>query len=126
MASELGAQASAAILISFILQWIKKSKYFPWITVETQTINRWVSIVIAFCAGIGIYATWHEGTLTITGLTAENMFHALTRGVEQWAFQKTTYRGLIAPPQPGVVQYMIDKAKTQADQILKQKRLNNG
>lgn len=115
MASELGAQATIAIFVSFGLQWLKKSRFFPWLTVETQQLNRWVSIVIAFCAGIGIYVTWHEGTLTVSGLTGPNMAHAIMRGLEQWAFQTTAYRGLIAPPQPGVVQAMIDKARTNVE-----------
>jgi len=112
MGSELGAQASIAILVSFGIQWVKKSRFFPWLTVETQAVNRWVSIVAAFCAGIGIYATWNQGTLTVTGLTGINVYHALMRGVEQWAFQTTAYRGLIAPPQPGIVQSMLEKART--------------
>ena len=115
MSSELGAQATIAILVSFGLQWLKKSRFFPWLTIETQAVNRWVSIVIAFGAGIGIYATWNQGTLTVTGLTPDNIYHALVRGVEQWAFQTTAYRSLIAPPQPGVVQAMIEKARTNAE-----------
>jgi len=111
MASELGAQASIAILVSFGLQALKKSKAFPWITTETQTVNRWVSIAAAFCTGVGIFASWDHGTLTVSGLTGANLIHALTRGVEQWAFQTTAYRAVIAPPQPGIVQSMIEKAR---------------
>ena len=109
MSSELGAQASIAIIVSFGLQWVKKSEYFPWITTKTEKVNQWVSIGIAFFTGVGIFATWDHGTLTITGLTASNVLHAATRGIQQWVFQTTAYRTLIAPPQPGVVQAMLER-----------------
>ena len=112
MASELGAQASIAIIVSFGLQWLKKSKYFPWITTQTEHVNRWVSIGAAFFTGVGIFASWDHGTLTISGLTAGHIFHALTRGVEQWAFQSTVYRSVIAPPQSGVVQSILEKVRS--------------
>lgn len=104
MPSELGTQATIAVLVSFGLQWLKKTPLFPWITVETQTLNRWVSMVVAAGSGFGILATWDHGTLSITGLTAANAWHALSHVIEQWTFQHAAYRTLIAPPLPGAVQ----------------------
>jgi len=109
MSSELGAQATTAILVSFVMQWLKKSRFFPWLTVETETLNYWVSAIIAFLTGVGIFVTWSQGTLTISGLTSVNIYHALVRGVEQWAFQTTAYRALIAPPPAGYLQGMLDR-----------------
>jgi hypothetical protein len=104
MPTELGSQATLAVLVSFALQWLKNSKYFPWITVETQQLNRLLSVLIAFVSGFGIYATWGQGTLSISGLTAANLFHAGTHAVQQLAFQHAAYRVLIAPPMPGAMQ----------------------
>lgn len=111
MSSELGAQATIAIIVSFGLQWVKKSQYFPWITTKTENVNKWVSIAIAFFTGVGIFATWDHGTLTITGLTASNALHAITRGIQQWVFQTTAYRTLIAPPPTGLVQAMLEERR---------------
>lgn len=115
MSSELGAQATTAIFVSFIMQWVKKSRFFPWLTVETETLNYWVSVIIAFLTGIGIFVTWSQGTLTISGLTATNIGHALVRGVEQWAFQTTAYRALIAPPPAGYLQSMLERRTATTD-----------
>ncbi len=104
MGSELGTQATVAALVSFGLQWLKTSKYFPWITTETEKLNRWLAIVIAFLSGFGIYATWDHGTVSITGLTAANAYHALVRCIQQWTFQQAAYRTIVAPPLPGAVQ----------------------
>lgn len=102
--SQLSTQATIAVAASFALQWLKKSPWFPWLTVETQALNRWVAMVIAAATGFGIYVTWSSGTLNITGLTVANLWHAATRCVEQWTFQHAAYRTLIAPPLPGAVQ----------------------
>ena len=115
MSSELGAQASIAILVSFIMQWVKKSRFFPWLTVETEKLNYWMSVIIAFLTGIGIFVTWNQGTLIISGLTSSNIYHALVRGLEQWAFQTTAYRALIAPPPAGYLQAMLERRQATTD-----------
>jgi hypothetical protein len=102
--STLSSQATVAVVVSFAIQWLKKSPWFPWLTVETQKLNRWVAVVVAAATGFGIYATWTNGALTITGLTPANLWHAATHVVEQWTFQHAAYRTLIAPPLPGAVQ----------------------
>jgi hypothetical protein len=106
MGNQLATQASVAVLVSYALQWIKQSKWFPFITTETQTLNRWISAVVAFASGLGIFFTWNHtaGTLTIAGLTAANLLHAGTGMIQQWLFQHAAYRTLVAPPLPGAVQ----------------------
>lgn len=106
MGNELATQASTAVLLSYALQWLKTSKWFPFITTETQALNRWVSAIVGFVSGFGIFATWDHsaGALTITGLTAANLLHAAVRGVQQFVFQHAAYRTLVAPPLPGAEQ----------------------
>jgi hypothetical protein len=104
MGSELGSQATVAVLVSFAIQWIKKSSAFPWLTIETHKLNTLVSVIVAFASGFGIFATWDHGTLAISGLTGVNLAHALTRIVQQWTFQHVAYRTVIAPPLPGAIQ----------------------
>jgi hypothetical protein len=120
MDSELGTQASLAVLVSFAMQRLKASKYFPWLSGETERLNRVVALVIAFLSGFGIFVVWdHHGTLTISGLTAANLFHAATHGIEQWAFQQTAYRTVIAPPLPGALQPPLSDSKNKDDQFSK-------
>jgi hypothetical protein len=104
MPTELSTQATIAVFVSFAIQWLKKSSWFPFLTVETEKFNRWVSVIVAALSGFGIYATWASGTLSVTGVTAANVLHALTHGVQQFALQHAAYRTLIAPPLPGAVQ----------------------
>lgn len=106
MGNEFASQASLAVVVSFAMQWLKKSPWFPWISVKTENLNRGISMAIAFLSGFGIFFTWDHAAsaLTISGLTAAHLYHAAARGVEQWIFQQTAYRTVVAPPLPGAVQ----------------------
>lgn len=119
MGSELGTQATVAVLVSFAIQRLKASKYFPWLTGETEKLNRLVALVVAFLSGFGIFVVWdHHGTLTISGLTGANLFHAVMHGIQQWTFQQTAYRTVIAPPLPGALQPPLSTDKqTQNEQL---------
>lgn len=94
----LTSSATVGIISAYAIQWIKKSKSIPWVNEHTQSLNRFLSGMIAFASAAGIYLTWNHaaGTLTITGLTAANAFHFLTHGIEQWAIQQMAYKGVVA------------------------------
>lgn len=107
----LASQATIAALTTYAIQWVKRSPYFPWLTTETQSINRWISGLVAVCSGLGIFLTWDHsaGILTITGLTLTNLLHAGSKVVEQWVIQHAAYKTLVAPPLPGPVRYQQDR-----------------
>jgi len=65
--------APAAIIqtiVVYLIQWLKKSNWFPWLNANSATANRVVAFVVAFLHSAGI--TWHYsasvGALTINGL----------------------------------------------------------
>jgi hypothetical protein len=99
----LSVQFTIALISTYALQWLKETKFFPWLTTETQALNRAVSLVIAFLASAGILVGFDHtaGVLTISGLTAANLLHAASRFVQQWAMQQAAYKGLVMPPRPG-------------------------
>ncbi len=102
----LGNQFALALISTYALQWLKQSKLFPWLTVETQTLNRLVGAAIAFLSSVGILVSFDHvaGVLTVSGLTVANLLHAGARFLQQWAFQQAAYKGLVAPPMPGAMQ----------------------
>ena len=107
----LTGQATIAILVPIVFQWIKTRKWFPWITTETQKLNRIVGIAVAFCASIGVVVGFDRtaGVLTITGLTAAGLMHGGVRFIQQWAFQQASYKLIVAPPMPGALQAGAEK-----------------
>lgn len=68
----------------FALQWLKNSKYFPWITDEKMWLLRMLSGLAAAGTAVGISTTWNGANheLVIGGLTLA----AVTAAV--WAFAK--------------------------------------
>ena len=107
----LGNQFALALISTYALQWLKQSKLFPWMTVETQTLNRLVGAAIAFLSSVGILVSFDHvaGVLTVSGLTVANLLHAGARFLQQWAFQQAAYKGLVAPPMPGAMQAGAEK-----------------
>jgi hypothetical protein len=67
-----------------LIQWVKGSKYFPWITKEKIWLLRSFSALSAAGASFGIHYTWTttDHTLQITGLTLAAV------GATLWAFMK--------------------------------------
>jgi hypothetical protein len=102
----LTEQTTIAVITTYVFQWLKKSRWFPFLTVETQKFNRVLGVAVAFAASIGVVATFDHtaGVLTITGLTVAGLLHGGARFVQQWAFQQAAYKTLVAPPMPGALQ----------------------
>jgi hypothetical protein len=107
----LTEQLTLAVITTYVFQALKKSRWFPWLTVESQKLNRAAGIVVAFGASIGVVATFDHtaGVLTVTGLTLSGLGHGLARFVQQWVFQQAAYKTLIAPPMPGQMQAGAEK-----------------
>lgn len=99
-------QIPLALVSTWAIQWIKKSNWFPWLTVETQKLNYVVGGVVAFLSTVGILCNFDHaaGVLTITGLTAANLTHVAARFFQQWAYQQASYKLVVAPPMPGAMQ----------------------
>jgi hypothetical protein len=68
----------------FVLQWLKNSKYFPWITEEKMWLLRGLSGLAAAGTAVGISTTWNGANheLVIGGLTLTAVVAAV------WAFAK--------------------------------------
>jgi len=104
--SALTGQLVLAAVSSWAIQKIKSSKWFPWITMESQKLNRWVGGLVAFAASAGIVVSFDTtgGVLTISGLTLVALRHFAWRFGSQWVLQQVSYRLLVAPPMPGALQ----------------------
>lgn len=96
-----------AVLV-WLMQYLKGSKYFPWLTTETAAANKIASAILAGLASAGMVFTLAHtgaggaGTITITyaGLTISNLAHFAAQFVANYATQKTFYKawtGLSAP-----------------------------
>ena len=93
-----------AILV-WILQAVKSSKYLPWITAETQAINKLASALLAALASAGmVFSVVHTGsggtgeiTLHYAGVTTLSLANFLWHWVGNYAIQKGWFKLFTLP-----------------------------
>jgi len=64
----LGHQAGISVATVFIIDWLKKSAWFPWINNNTETINKIVSLSVALFTAAGLKIVSHEGSISAGGI----------------------------------------------------------
>lgn len=78
-------QAGIGTIAVYLIQWLKKSNWFPWLNAQSGTITRWAGLAVAFLTSVGIQHTftgdstngWHV-SLVIPSLSvlASTFVHA--------------------------------------------------
>ena len=99
MSNELVSTVTASAMSVAIIQWMKNTKYIPFMNQHSSAFNRFVGWVAAFLSATGIHYSFNHdtGTLTLTGLTAVALGHTVWDTTKSYAFQWLTYRGIVVP-----------------------------
>jgi hypothetical protein len=96
---ELTSHLTAGAAIVYGLQWLKDAGWCPWLTSDTKTINRVLSLVLAAMASAGINfmydASLEGGTLVIHGLSFSTVAHTLWEVFKQFTAQQMIYDGVV-------------------------------
>ena len=94
-----GASLGTAALIAFLLENLKKAAWFPWLTVQSSTLNSVVAAVAAFASTIGLNYMWDDTTraLTVVVPTLGGFLLLLWQFGIQWALQKFIYKTGVKP-----------------------------
>jgi hypothetical protein len=90
-------QLTASAMVVWILQQLKKAKTIPWVSVETDKLNRWLAVLGAALASIGIHYTFDHtaGVLTITGLTLTGILTGTWHWFQSYVVQEALYRATV-------------------------------
>jgi uncharacterized membrane protein (DUF441 family) len=94
---QMFSNVTLSTMIVLFIQWLKDSKYFPWITAQTETLNKILGAFLAFIASIGVQYSYHEGVVTIT-FTVLTVLAGLWHWIQQLMMQHLVYYGIIKPP----------------------------
>jgi len=64
----LATQGTTILLIPLFVQWIKKSRWFPWISHETEALNRALAWALGVISAVGIHwvAEWDGGVFRLS------------------------------------------------------------
>lgn len=103
-------QFGFAILIPHVIEFLKRSRFFPWLSTDTPGLNRIAGIVCAWAAASGIEVA-HEGwtlesggQIVITMPMLSVLLHSVLRSCWQWVMQQAYYdlriKGATGVPQP--------------------------
>lgn len=89
----LSVFTSSAIVV-WLIQQVKASKYFPWITAETTKINRVASAILAMLTSAGLGWAWTPAThtLVISNLTWAVVGLAVWHSIQHFCLQEAIYR----------------------------------
>ncbi len=101
---DLLSTLTASTLTVSIIQWLKTSKWLPFVNQHSAGLNRTLGWLSAFATGAGIHWTFNHdaGVLTITGLSAGIIIHTATITAKQYAVQWLIYKGIVKEPAANV------------------------
>ncbi len=136
MVNDFMSTITASTLAVSVIQWLKGTKWVPFVNAHSARMNQVLSWMIAFFSGAGIHYTFNgdAGVLTVTGLSAGVIIHTATITCKQWAVQWLIYKGIVKGPaadvaavaegvpvtpvaSPGTIQAGMDAAKEGAPKV---------
>ena len=87
---------TTAFVVIFVIQKLKKAKWFPWLKENQAWVSRAVSVGVAIVTGLGISYAWNStaGTLAINGLQWAVIGPKIWTCLGQFASQEAGYQGL--------------------------------
>lgn len=98
---DIASQIFTNLVASGFIESLKQSKYVTWITEETTTINKLVSVIISSASAAGIvFSVSHTGpgagTLAWQGLTLLALVHWAWNTIVNYYSQKAWFKLLFA------------------------------
>jgi hypothetical protein len=114
-ADPTGVQVTGAMIIVWFIQELKKSKYFPAVTIDTVKVNRVLGAIGALLTGAAIHWVWDPvaHSLLITGITASAVASFTWSFLQQFVGQEMLYQFLYASKET-IIQATASAARAQA------------
>jgi hypothetical protein len=107
----LGHQVQIAIILPYVLEWLKSKPWFPLIRANSLWLNRITAGVAALVtAGVLHYNFAADGSFTFSG-NIYTMAHVMWAASTQYAMQHFVYKTAIAPPPTPVLTKTAIEAK---------------
>lgn len=95
--SAMSSVASAGLL-TYLIEWLKKSSFVPFITADKKTLLRWLNALSAAALAIGLHWAYDPDArqLVIDIPTIGTVIAGLWAWGQQWALQQMAYDGVVA------------------------------
>ena len=95
--SAMSSVASAGLL-TYLIEWLKKSSLVPFITADKKTLLRWLNALSAAALAVGLHWAYDPDArqLVIDIPTIGTVVAGLWAWGQQWALQQMAYDGVVA------------------------------
>jgi hypothetical protein len=100
--NELIGSAVVAWMGAKGIELVKNSKLFPWLSTETEVLNRWAARLVALVSTLGVHASFDAaaGALMITGLTFSGVGSSVLEYARQFMLQEVAYKKFVRNGSP--------------------------
>jgi hypothetical protein len=89
------SQVTLSTVVVVVMEWLKKAQWFPWLSAQSDKVNKVLGALLAAVTAVGIHYTYDASTatLTFTGISLAALGHALWHWLQSYAVQETIYKG---------------------------------
>ena len=100
-------QIGLSVAIVYAIQFLKRSQRFPWLSTNSDQVNRWVNFIAALAAGAGVHASIHmDGSTGVLSIVfpkeLKELFHLALYVLAQWGIQMAYYHQVVKQPNEAV------------------------
>jgi hypothetical protein len=101
--SLISNQVGVSVAVVYLIQLLKSSPWFPWITQHTDQLNRWISVIAAFATSVGFQFAFTGsaaagGTLVVQIPALTVILSVLLHSLGQVGIQESFYRAAVKTP----------------------------
>jgi hydrogenase-4 membrane subunit HyfE len=102
-------------VVVFLINWLKKSSLFPWITAEQKNLLRVLALAGAAVGAVGIHYTWNpvQHSLLIEGLSLMGILTAAIAWLKSFVTQEIIYQATKQPVLADLVNAVIAALKSE-------------
>lgn len=96
------SQVTWSTIAVMILQFLKKSRFAPFINFETDALNKTVAALFAALTAVGIHMQYDSAahSLLITNITFWAAAHGVWHFIQSFSFQQLIYHGVLKTSAP--------------------------
>ncbi len=92
-------QILAGVAVAYVIEWMKKTERFPWLSIHSTELTRVVSLAVALVMGIGVTITWGDHQVILGWPTSlDAAISEFKNAFTSWIVQEATYKGFIRKP----------------------------
>ena len=110
---DIAHQLAVSGILVWVIQLLKKSRWFTWIRCDTDTVNRVASLIGALVATVGLQFAYSGslhtgGQITIMYPNLAQMWEGVIHFIGQFVLNQALYHGIVKDSMASTVKAVLD------------------